>query len=146
MVNWQLVSSLTHWNGVGVHLGVELHLLLEHWHAGEAGLLPVLQDEHPAIYLADGQLVWSRYCGVQTSSRISLTDRVTSISDDRLTRGRRHEELEFSVSLGERPRVTDGLAELLVGLVHLIHRPHEYLAKEGGKLIPQFHFLELPDL
>ena len=46
-----------------------------------------------------------------------------------LTRRGRHEELEFSVSLGERPRVLDGRAELLVGLVHLVHRPHEYLAR-----------------
>ena len=69
-------------------------------HGGsESGQLPVLQDEHSAEDLADGQLV-----GAGLSRR-------------------RNQKIQFSVPLREGPGPADGLPELLVSLVHLVHGP-----------------------
>ena len=71
----------------------------------ESGELPVLEDEHAAVDLADGELAGPGLLG------------------------RRHEEVDHGrgAAARHRPRLLDGGAQLLVRLVHLLHAPHEDL-------------------
>jgi len=64
----------------------------------ESGQLPVFENEHSSEDLSDRQLV-----GAGLS-------------------GRRHEEVELAVALREGPRPADGLTQLLISLVHFVHR------------------------
>ena len=40
---------------------------------------------------------------------------------------RRNQQVQFPISFGEGPGLADGMAELLIGLIHFVHAPHEDL-------------------
>ena len=76
-------------------LSTDRHHFPDGWQCAEPGLLPVLEDQHPAVDLAHSQLVWTGFCGKgkRRKENINATRKMPglgqrkSITRDKIDRG-----------------------------------------------------------